>query len=366
MENFATVQEARAAFAADLVSLRSLGVDWDPTVEPRSYTPASAAIAMDALPTLATDPNSAVPSILTTFISPEIFRVLFQPLAAVEIYGEERLGDWTQDVAMLPIVEHTGEVSSYGDYATGGRTGANTNWPQVQNYLFQTMKEYGEREIARVSISKLNWVGEIDMAAATIMARAMNIIYHFGIASLQNYGLINNPFLSASLTPSTKTAGGVTWFTSGGAPNAQSTEVYNDVLALFQQLVTQTGGLVTADDVLVLVIPNTLTAALNFTNNFNVSVKQLLKENFPKLRIVQDTLFAIKSSTNPYGLAAGNLVQLVAETVEGQRTGRCMFSEKMRMHPIIRKESSFRQKATGGGWGTVIRFPLGVSSMVGC
>ena len=369
METFATFTEAQTAFLADMGRLRELGIDWHPSVEPKAYLPArfgrNSELAMDALPTLSTDPNSAVPSMLTTFIDPEIYRVLFQPLAAVEIYGEQRKGNWVMDTTMFPIVEHTGELTSYGDYAMGGRAGVNTNWPNFQNYLFQLFKEYGEREIERAGLSKLNWVGEIDMSAATIMARGMNTIYHFGIAGLNNYGLANNPFLSAPLTPATKAAGGATWFTSGGAPNAQANEVYNDVLALFQQLVTQTGGLVNADTKMVLAISNTVVAALNFTNSFNVSVKKLLTDNFKNLRIVQDTLFAVKSSTNPSGLAGGNLIQLIAEDIEGQKTGFCAFSEKLRTHKIVAYESSFRQKVTAGSWGTILRMPFGVAQMLG-
>lgn len=369
MENFATLADAQTAFAADVGRLRELGIDWMPGVEPRAYLPEpfrrNAGLAMDAMPALSTDPNSAVPAMLTTYIDPSIIRVLFAPLSAVEIYGEQKKGDWLTDTAMFPIVEHTGEVTSYGDYATGGRAGANTNWPNFQSYLFQTMKEYGERELERAGLARLNWVGEIDMAAATIMARAMNLIYHLGVSGLQNYGLTNNPYLSAALTPSTKTAGGVTWFTSGGAVNAQANEVYNDILALFQELVTQTGGNIKADDPLVLALPNTIIAGLNFTNTFNVSVMDLLKKNFPKLRIVQDTLMGVKSSTNPNGIAAGNLMQLIAESVDGQKTGFCAFNEKMRAHKIIPQESSFRQKVTGGSWGTVIRMPFAVAQMVG-
>jgi hypothetical protein len=56
---------------------------------------------------------------------------------------------------------------------------------------------------------------------------------------------------------------------------------------------------------------------------------------------------------------------MIADDVEGQRTGFCAFNEKMRAHPIIRAASSFKQKMTAGTWGAVIRFPAGIASMVG-
>jgi hypothetical protein len=73
-------------------------------------------LAFDALPTLSTDPNSAIPTMLSTFIDPQRYQILFAPLKAAVIYGEAQKGDWTQQTAMFPISENTGEVASYGDF----------------------------------------------------------------------------------------------------------------------------------------------------------------------------------------------------------------------------------------------------------
>ena len=368
--SFRTLAEATTALRAHLPMLRSRGITYDESVIPRAYLPESFrgndALAMDAMPTLSTDPNSAIPIILTTFIDPQIYKILFAPLAAVEIYGEELKGDWTQDTTIFPVVEHTGEVSSYGDYATGGQARANTNWPEVQVYLFQSIIEYGERELARVGLGRINWVSELNQANATIMARAMNTIYHFGVGGLQQYGLANNPYLSAALTPATKANSGVTWFQSNGvSPNATANEVYNDIIALFQTLVNQSNSLVRADSKMVLVLPNTLQAALNFTSSFNVNVMDLLQKNYKNLRIVYDTLFAVKSSANPFGSAAGNLIQLIAEEVEGQKTGFCAYNAKMRMFAIVKELSAFKQKGMSGSWATILRQPFAVAQMIG-
>ncbi len=368
--SFQTFAEAQAAFRSDLPMLERYGVSWDPSVKPRAYIPApflaDDRLAMDAVPAIVTDPNSAIPIILTTFIDPQIYKILFAPLAAVEIYGEELKGDWTQDTTIFPVVEHTGEVSSYGDYATAGQARANTNWPEVQVYLFQSIIEYGERELARVGLGRINWVSELNQACATIMARAMNTIYHFGVSGLQQYGLANNPYLSSALTPATKSGGGVTWFQSNGvSPNCTANEVYNDIVALYQTIVNQSNALVRPDSKLVLVLPNTLEGALQFTNSFGVNVLDLLKKNFKNLRVVTDTLFAVKSSANPLGSSAGNLVQLIVEEVEGQKTGFNAYNAKMRAFAIVKELSAFKQKFMSGSWANVLRMPFGVAQMIG-
>jgi hypothetical protein len=363
------LNEARSQWAADRPHHELLGASFHPSVEPRGYATDAAKrdyrLAMDAQPTLTTDPNSAVPYMLTTLIDPAVFKILFAPTKAAEVLGEVRKGSWLDETAMFPVVEHVGEVSSYGDYADSGHTGVNTNWPQRQSYLFQTIKEYGEREMERAGLARINWVSEIDTAAATILNRFANLTYFFGVQGLQNYGLVNDPNLGASLTPGTKAAGGVTWFQAGGAPNAISTEVYADILAIFEKLVTQTGGLVDATTPMVLAMSPSMAVALGFVNTYGLVTRKMLSDEFPNLRIVTAVQYGVQSASNPQGIVGGNLVQLIADTMEGQDTGYCAFNEKMRSHPIVRAMSSFRQKLTGGTWGAVIRMPVAIASMLG-
>lgn len=358
-------QEAVSTWRADRPRLEQLGV-FLPDVH--SYTPvewkADYTLAMDAQPALTTVANSAIPAMLTTTIDPEVFEILFSPSKAAEILGEVKRGSWLDETIMFPVVEATGEVSSYGDFNNNGRAGVNTNWPQRQAYLFQVIKEYGEREMERAGLARINWVSEIDKAAALTMTKFMNLSYFFGVNGLQNYGLLNDPTLSAALTPSTKAAGGTAWIVSG-VVNGTANEIYLDIESLFYQLVTQTGGLVEADSEMVLALSPASAVALTATNTFNVNVADLLKKNFPNIRIITAVQYGATTATNPQGVAAGNFVQLAATQLEGQKTGFMAYNEKMRAHPVIRHMSSFRQKVSGGTWGAVLRMPAAVSSMVG-
>ena len=146
---------------------------------------------------------------------------------------------------------------------------------------------------------------------------------------------------------------------------ATANEIYNDIEALFIKLVNQNGGLVDRNTRMTLALSPASEAALTATNSFNVNVSDLLKKNFPNLRVVSDYLYGAQSSANPQGVVAGNLMQLIADEVEGQRTVFCAYNEKMRAHPIIRATSSFRQKETSGTWGAVFRYPAGLAQMVG-
>lgn len=371
-------REAQAAWQRDRVEFERLGIvlpgvrSYIPDEFKRDYALAMDSLgeagfgnlAYDALPTLSTDPNAGIPSILTTMVDPEVFEIVFAANKAAEIIGEVKKGDWLMDTTLFPVAEATGEVSSYGDYNENGRAGVNTAFPGRQSYLYQLIKRYGERELERAGLAKINWVSEIDKAAVKSLRKFENFSYFFGIAGLQNYGLLNDPNLPASLTPAVKAAGGTAWI-QGGRIVATPNEIYADVEAVYTQLVAQTLGLVEQESAMILALGTTPSTAFTATNSFNVNVKDLLTKNFPKLKVITAVQYQVASASNTQGLAAGNLMQLIAPEIEGQRTGFCAFNEKLRNHPIIRLMSAFQQKATAGTWGTVLRMPMGVASMLG-
>lgn len=362
-----TRTNARQEFQAERKFFEDRGVVFD---QATSYLPEefrqNSDMAMDAQPTLGTDPNAGIPSLLTTYVDPDIYEFLFAPNKAAEAVGEERKGDWTTDTAMFPVVEDTGEVSSYGDYNNNGRAGANSNFPQRQSYHFQVIMSYGDREVARAGLAKLNWVSQINRSAGDLLKRYSNLTYLFGVAQLQNYGLTNDPNLPAALTPAPKANNqGVGWYTPGGTPNATPNEVYNDILAMVNALIVANQGLVDADSAFTLVLGPSPALAFNFVNSFKVNVKALIKDNFPKMKIVTIPQFGVLSASNTQGIAAGNLVQLIADDVEGQKTAFCAYTDKLRSFPLVREMSAYKQKEVSGTWGCIIRMPVGFSQMLG-
>lgn len=322
--------------------------------------------AMGALPgPLSSDPNAALPWMLTSAIDPEIIRVVFSPLDFAEILGERKAGDWTEQTRFFPLVEATGEVSSYDDFVNNGRAGANFNYPQLQSYLFQTILNYGELQIARAGLAKINWVSEVGLAAADLLNRYQNLSYAFGVAGLQNYGVINNPFISAALTPATKAWGGTGWF-NAGSPAATANEVYNDVVALVTQLVAQTNGAVDIKSDMTLALSPNSEIGLTFANSFGVYVEALLKKGYPNMKVKTAPQYGQQTANNPQGFsAAGNVMQLFPNKIQGQTVVYAAFNEKLRAHKIIPDMSSWKQKETSGTWGTVLRMPVAFVTMIG-
>ena len=334
-------------------------MDWLKPEYKADYT-----LAMDAQPGLVTTANSGVPAFLTTFIDPDILRILTAKNAAAEIFGEVRKGSFVDQVAMFPVVEHTGEVSSYGDFSADGRSNANMNFPQRENYLYQTVIEYGDLEAERAGLAKIGWASELKNSAIVTLNKYQNYTYFYGVAGLQNYGLLNDPSLSAPIAPGPKAAGGVTWL-NGTIANATANEIYEDIQSLVFQLIAQSAGNITQDSEMVLALSPKSRGALTATNTFNVNVEDLLKKNFPNLTVKSAIQYGASSSQNPQGNSAYELVQLIATKVEGQDSGFCAFSEKLRAGRIIPSDSSFRQKFTQGSWGAVVKQPFAIAQMVG-
>lgn len=361
-----TLDEAMAAFAADRamhVANGALALD-----SVKSYLTEEMKrdfhIALDAQPTLQTDPNSGIPVFLTTMIDPQVYKVLYSANKGADILGEQKKGTWLDTTAMFPITENTAETSAYGDFDENGLTSVNVNFPQRQSFLFQIIKQYGEKEMEQAGLGKVNWVSELDASAALGLNKFANFTYFFGVAGLQNYGLVNDPGLSAPIAPSLKAYGGNAWI-SGGVVVATANEIFADIQSLFIVLVNQSNGLIDAESKVVIAMSPQSAIALTATNSFDVNVRDLLKENFPNIRFETAVQYGALSAVNPQGQAGGNYVQMIAEDVEGQKAGYCAFNEKMRSHKIIAGLSSWKQKVTAGTWGAIIRQPMAFAGMQG-
>jgi hypothetical protein len=320
---------------------------------------AAASFAMDAAPTYAlqaqmvTTVNAGIPAYLTNYMDPELVRVLTTPLKAEEILPAKKYGDWTTLTAQFPIIESNGDVSSYGDFNNNGQVGVNVDFVPRQSYHFQTFTRWGDQQLDRMGLAKIDFAAEQNVASAKVINIALNKGWMYGYTGLDNYGILNDPSLSAYLTPATKAATGTTWAAATGK------EVYADVQALFVQLQKQLGGNLDMGAPMKLVCspaiqPNLLKPMDNVYGTS--SVEDFLKKAMPKLQVV---------AAMEYDTTSGQVVQLIADEVQGQKTGWVGFTERMRAHAIVRETSSTHQKKSAGIWGAIIKFPAAFAQGIG-
>lgn len=309
-------------------------------------------LACDAQPSLVTTSSAGIPAFLSTIVDPKVIEILLAPMKAVEVIGQEvRKGDWTTDTATFIAVESTGEVASYDDNGTGGVSGVNINFPTRQSFHYQVVTQWGERQLEQAGLAKLDLASRLNIASILNLNKFQNSSYFYGIDGLQNYGLLNDPALSASIVPTTKVAGGTTWDV------ATAQEVLNDIAKLFKRLQSQAGGVVALDSQMTLAMsPTAQAAGMTKVSDFNVSVPDQLKKLYPNLRMV---------TAVEYVSDAGQMVQLIGKASDGQPTADAAFTEKLRTHPIVIDLSAFKQKKSQGTWGAVIYQPFLIASMLG-
>jgi hypothetical protein len=307
-------------------------------------------LALDAQPQLVTQANAGVPSLFTTYVDPAQIEVLVSPTKAAVLYGETKYGTWVVDTSMFPVVERTGETESYGDYSQGGMANSNENWVSRQSYHFQVNTRWGQRELERAAEARIDRAANINKASALAITKFQNLSYLYGISNLQCYGGTNDPALPAPIAPTSS------WF------GADATVIYGDVLRLVQQMIAQGDGLVDAETKFNLGISPGNVTNFNNTNQYNVNVYTQIKTNFPNLSIVTIPEFAINGGGGEGGT---ELVQLIAPMVEGQETVVSAFTEKMRAHAVVTKSSSWEQKKSAGTWGTIIKYPAFIATMLG-
>lgn len=308
-------------------------------------------LAMDAQPQLLTVANAGIPAFLANIVDPNVIEVALAPLRAAEIAGGEvKKGDWTTQSLMMPLAEPVGNIVAYGDYDNGGNVDANVDWISRQPFHYQTIKRMGERQLAMWGVAAIDFSARLDRSVAQTFGRFQNRSYFYGISGLQNYGLLNDPSLITPIAPNTKTAGGTAW------TNATALEEYGDVLKLYTQLQTQMGGNLEMTDRMELVLSTTRQPLLAKTNDFGITVMDMIAKSFPNLTV---------RAAPEYTTGSGELMQLIVSDYEGQESIWAGFTEKMRAHPIVQELSAWMQKFSAGTWGAIIRRPICIAQMLG-
>lgn len=308
-------------------------------------------LAQDAA--LITSANSAVPAELLAYVDPAVVEILTAPRNARELFPEEKKGDWTTPYMKWRANEITGSTGPYSDYGNSAESGINYNWFTREQYRFQTIINYGDLEVDMAAGAKISLAGDKQRAAATIIDVDANKFYLLGVDGREIYGVLNDPNLPAAISPASVTVNG-TAVTEWADKSTQ--QRYNDVLALFQRIATQTQGLVTNEDELVLGVSPTTNVLLGGATDFNVSVLDMLKKYFPRLKIVV---------VPQLSAASGETLFMIAPRIAGMDTGLLGFGEKFRAGRVVPDLSSFSQKFSATTYGGVIRVTAAIAQMVG-
>lgn len=303
--------------------------------------------AMDAIslaPTMVTAASAGIPAWMSMYVDRRVIDIQLAPMAAAQILPEVKKGDWTTQYAVFITAEPVGQVATYSDWSANGMSNANVNFPSRQNYIYQTWTEWGDRQLAIMGEAGIDWAARQEIASSTVMAKFQNSSYLLGVAGIPNYGLMNDPTLTAPV------AATVNWAT------AEPEDIANDVVAMVGRLIAQSAGLITGQERLVMALAPSALNDVNRTNSFGLSAGAKIKQTYPLIEYV---------AVPEFDTASGRLVQLWAPEVNGQPTGEVAYSEKYRSHAIERYSTYQRQKHSGGTFGSIVYLPFAVTQQIG-
>jgi hypothetical protein len=309
-------------------------------------------LAQDAA--LVTIPNAAVPAELLAYYDPRVIDIMTRPRKAREIFGEVQKGDWTTPYAKFRVNEMTGSTQPYTDYGQSRTAGVNYNWLTREQYVFQTLIEYGDLEEAVSAAAKIQLAADKQRSAAHVIDEDANLFFLLGVSGRDIYGILNAPDLPAAITPLDVGASGspvLEW------ADKDTRQIYNDVLALFERLVAQCDGWVDQSTPLKLVLSPAAAVFLGRATNYNVSVQDMLDKFFRSLTVV--TLPELADA------ASGQSMLLIADSLAGNPVGELACSDKLRAGRVVPDVSSFRQKWTSTTYGAIIYYPFGIATMTG-
>lgn len=162
------------------------------------YNKTARMLAQDAAITPA---NVGVPSAFTAYIDPKIVQILFAKTAATKLGIEAKVGKWTDNSYTFPVEELAGDVEAYSDFQNGSSVDVNYEFPVREQFRFQTTLKYGDFEAELAAAAKLSLVAGKQRASASIIERAQNKFYLFGVQGKEIYGLLNDPNLPDSISP---------------------------------------------------------------------------------------------------------------------------------------------------------------------
>lgn len=321
-----------------------------------NYNVSDRKIAQDAA--MSTIPNIGIPSAYLTYLDPQITTILFAVMNATQLFPEARKGTWVNTFMNFPVEEITGDVTPYSDFTNSVSSSVNYNFPVRENFVFETSLKYGLREQETAGQAKLDYAGAKQRAAASILARAHNRFYLYGVANKMVYGALNDPNLNESETPvsvNSKT----TWedkVADQGNAATISNVIFNDIAKLVTSLMGKNAGNVDQNTDMVLAVASDRYNYLSIPNSFGLTAFNLLKSNYPNMKVIQ----LPELSTN-----AGSMLYLTVPKLLDEPTAENVYAEKMRFGNVENYSSSWVQKAWGATFGCVIRRPNLVATMTG-
>jgi hypothetical protein len=200
-----------------------------------------------------------------------------------DLVGLMITGAWEDEQIVQGILERTSSSQPYGDYTNVPLSSWNTNFNYRTVVRFEEGMKVGVLESARAARMLVDDAGMKREAAALALEITRNAVgfYGFNTGDNNTYGFLNDPGL-----------GGYTVVPNGASASPQwSTktflEICKDIRTAIQAVRQQSQDTIDPEKVdLTLAVATGSVDYLSTTSDFGISVRDWLKEAYPRVRVV--------------------------------------------------------------------------------
>lgn len=200
-----------------------------------------------------------------------------------ELVGLATIGAWEDEEVIQGTLETTGSAVPYSDYGNIPFTSWNPAYEGRTIVRFEQGFRVGRLEEARSARARINSGAEKRGAVAQQLEIIRNRVgfYGYNDGTNRTFGFLNDPNLLPAKTAANGQSGSPAW--SGKT----FLEITADIQAAMAQLQMQSMDNIDPASVdVVMGLPTPVNQYLTTVSDMGVSVRQWMRENYPKLRVV--------------------------------------------------------------------------------
>jgi major capsid protein len=239
--------------------------------------------AMDNLQPLITTPSIPTPIQFLQNWLPGFVHVITAARKIDQLVGISVIGAWEDEEIVQGIMELTGTSVPYGDYTNTPLSSWNTNWERRTVVRFEEGMFTGNLDAARAARIQVNASSMNRESAALALEIQRNAIgfYGFNNGANRTYGFLNDPGLPAYVTVAAGASTSTLW------SRKTFLEINADIRTMAAGIQTNSQDQINAEDTnMTLVVATAVYQYLTVTSDFGISVKDWIKQAYPRMRIV--------------------------------------------------------------------------------
>lgn len=347
---------------ADFGDLAKIGINLPPQFVQGQIADMLAGAAMDDTQGLITTASISNPIQFLQSWLPGFVRVITAARKIDELIGITTAGKWDDEEIVQGILEPLGEAVPYGDYTNIPVSSWNVNFERRTVIRWEKGIKVGLLEDARSARVRINNASEKRSAAALALDIIRNRVgfYGYNAGANRTYGFLNDPNLPAYVTAAATGTGSSTLWSAKTFLNITA-----DLRGMFARLQAASQDQIDVESTATtLALATNVYQYLSVTSDFGISVRQWMKETYPKCRIV---------SAPELNLANGgaNVAYLYADKVDdggsdGGATWVQVVPAKFQALGTEKQAKGYVEDFSNATAGVMVKRPYAIQRLTGC